>query len=96
MNTTIIIKVVPQAGKQKLWRDKGGIIKCALKSAPEKGKANNELIGYLSSLLGVPKKAVAIVRGETDRTKTIAFETKLSAPQILEKLGLETQTAFTQ
>ena len=94
MNTTIVIKVVPQAGKQKLWRDKGGTLKCALKSAPEKGKANDELISYLSSLLGIPKKAVAIVRGETDRTKTIIIEAKLSTPEVYEKLGIETQNSL--
>ena len=96
MDTTIIIKVIPQAGKQKLWRDKTGIIKCALKSAQEKGKANKELVTYLSTLLGVSKKAVALVRGETERIKTIVIQTPLSTPQVFAKLGIETQTSFNQ
>ena len=89
MKTTLVIKVIPQAGKQKLWLDKSGIIKCALKSAPEKGKANAELVTIISKLLGIPKNTVALVRGETDRTKTIVIDAPFASHQVLAKLGIE-------
>lgn len=95
MKTTLVIKVIPQAGKQKLWLDKSGIIKCALKSAPEKGKANAELVTLLSKLLGLPKTTVALVRGETERIKTLVIEAPFASQQVLAKLGIETQTTIT-
>jgi uncharacterized protein len=46
-----------------------------LKSAPEKGNANLELIEYLADQLRVPRSAVMIVRGKTSRRKTIRIVT---------------------
>ena len=44
-------------------------------SKPEKGKANDELIEYLSKEIRVPRSALLIVRGETSRRKTIRIVT---------------------
>jgi uncharacterized protein len=35
------------------------------------GKANAELLRFLAGLLGVPRAALALVRGETGRAKTV-------------------------
>jgi uncharacterized protein YggU (UPF0235/DUF167 family) len=43
----------------------------ALTSAPEKGKANDELVQFLSTALKVARTTIAIARGTTSRRKTI-------------------------
>ena len=42
-----------------------------VKSPPKEGRANIELIKILSDHFGVPKKRVAIIRGEGSRIKII-------------------------
>lgn len=43
-------------------------------AAPEKGKANAAVIALLAKALGVPKSALRLTAGETDRNKTILIE----------------------
>jgi uncharacterized protein len=52
-----------------------------LASAPEKGRANRELIEFMAEILDVPVSAVSIVRGEGARQKVIRIET--AAPRAL-------------
>lgn len=46
-------------------------LKINLHSVPEKGKANKELIAFLSKLLKHSKSCFTIISGETDRNKKI-------------------------
>ncbi|USO02060.1 MAG: DUF167 domain-containing protein [Alphaproteobacteria bacterium] len=49
------------------------------KEPPERGKANKEIIEYLSSLLDMPKSHVVIDKGETEKFKKIKV---LNAKQV--------------
>ncbi len=74
----ITIKVTPKAKKNEVkgWADgpEGQkILKVSVTEAPEKGKANNALIELLAKHYKVPKSSMEIVRGETDRIKTVKF-----------------------
>jgi len=91
MDIQLTIKAVPQSGRQSLVQDKNGQLKCFLKSAPEKNKANAELINILSKKLSLPTNNLTIIKGGTSRTKTIKIQSNLSLPEILQKLGIETQ-----
>lgn len=91
MAVILEIKVVPQSGKQALQVDAHGVIKCYIKSAPEKGKANKELVKFLAKELGLTQRDIEIVSGLTDRKKRIHIVTKLTYEQVLQKLGLEKQ-----
>ena len=51
-----------------------GILKVKIAAAPVKGKANKELIDFLSDRLGLRKSQVALVQGETSRYKIIAIQ----------------------
>ena len=46
-------------------------LKVALKSPPEGGRANAELIGFLAAEWGVPKRTLTLMAGATDRRKTV-------------------------
>jgi len=45
-----------------------------INAAPDKGKANTELIAFLARELGLPRSSVTILRGESSRHKTIRVE----------------------
>ncbi len=82
------VKVVPSSGQNKWILDKNGALKCYLKSAPEKGKANKELIQLISKALKIPQSDVVIVSGATDRRKKISITLDLTFDQLLEKVGI--------
>ena len=70
------VKVIPKWCRTELvdiFMDEEGhqTLKIKLKAAPEKGKANRELIEFLSNLLNTPKSNITIVSGQTSRKKII-------------------------
>ena len=68
---TIEIVARPSASRQGIVRlDPRGLV-IALNSAPDKGKANDELIDFLARTLKVARGTVEIVRGQTSRRKTL-------------------------
>lgn len=89
MTQLIDIKVVPSSGKNKWALDKSGKIKCYLKSPPEDGKANKELISILSKLLNIPQLNIFIVKGLTSRNKTIKISKEISREEFLKLVGLQ-------
>lgn len=70
----IQIKVVPNASRNKIegWQEK--ILRVRIKAVPDKGKANEALIAFLSKELGVAKSRLSIVSGQTARLKRMAVE----------------------
>jgi len=59
----------------------------ALHSAPEKGRANRELIEFVAEVLGVSPAAVSIIKGHGARRKVVRVET--SSPQTMAEKLLE-------
>jgi uncharacterized protein (TIGR00251 family) len=90
MALIIQIKVAPSSGKQKIILDKSENLKFYLKSPPEKGKANKELIDLLAEKLSCSKNSIEIVGGLTSRTKKIKIETDLTLDDLLDVLGFTT------
>lgn len=74
MGLVIEVKVVPGSKKQLFSLDKQGIIKCMLKSQPEKGKANEELVKLLSKTLHALPQQIKIISGQTGRKKLIKLD----------------------
>ncbi len=75
----ITVKLTPGAKKNEVagW-DIGAagerFLRVSVTAAPEKGKANAALIKLLAKHWGIPKSAIEIVRGETNRLKVIEVE----------------------
>lgn len=71
------VKVRPSAGKTLL---KGvlddGTMKIDIAAVPEDGKANAELIRFLSEEFNVTKNHVTIIKGETSPRKTVRITGK--------------------
>lgn len=68
----ILCLATPRASRNALagWHD--GRLKIALAAPPVDGEANAALVKFMASVLGVPKKDVAIVSGDTGRRKCVA------------------------
>ncbi|MGE0009944.1 MAG: DUF167 domain-containing protein [Candidatus Babeliales bacterium] len=91
MALVIEITVVPASGRQAMLFDKLGRIKCYLKSAPEKGQANAELIKFIAKLLRCPQDDVEIISGEISRKKRLKIHLQLTYDQFKELMGLADQ-----
>jgi uncharacterized protein (TIGR00251 family) len=61
----------PRAKKSRVVGERGDAIEVSLAAPPVDGAANEELVRVLSELLDVPKRAVAIVRGDTSQRKLV-------------------------
>jgi len=88
------IKVVPRSGSNAWKLDKSGMLKCYLKSAPEKGLANKELIKTVARVLSVTQEDVEIVAGATRRNKRLKVNLDISFDQLLAILGVERQQSL--
>ena len=86
MLVQIEIKVVPSSGKRLCKIDKNGIIKCFVKSPPEKGKANKEVLKVLSDVFNIPTFCFSIASGETSRKKRIKIDHDISIESLMEML----------
>jgi hypothetical protein len=64
----------------------GGALKIKVTAPPREGKANRELIKFLSKLFGVAKSRIAILSGESSRNKRI-FISGISSAEVKEILG---------
>lgn len=76
---TLLVRLTPKAAKDRIgeWAEteKGEkILKVYVTAVPEKGKANAALIALLSKTWKIPKSSIEIVKGDTDRVKTLRFE----------------------
>jgi len=88
------IKVVPSSGRNKWVLDKAGKLKCYLKSAPERGLANKELIKLIAKVLSVPQAEVQIIAGQTSRNKRIKVSVEITFDKLLALLKIEKQQSL--
>jgi uncharacterized protein (TIGR00251 family) len=65
------IKVIPRAGRTMLAGTRDGALLVRLAAAPVDGAANQELIAFLSTVLGVPQRSISILTGATSRRKRV-------------------------
>jgi hypothetical protein len=69
------IKVVPNASKTELiWLMSDWVLKIRLTSIPEKGKANMQLIDFISKSLWISKKSVEVVSWLTSKNKLVKID----------------------
>lgn len=67
----IKVKVEPRSSKRKITGLQGDALKIKLTSPPVEGKANEELIEFLSGAFGIRKSAIRIARGGSSKHKMI-------------------------
>jgi uncharacterized protein (TIGR00251 family) len=82
----ISVKVTPGAARNEMQGLTNGIWRIKIAATPEKGKANKELIEFLSDRLGIKKDRINILKGQTSHNKIIAIE-GLSVEEISTRLS---------
>jgi uncharacterized protein len=63
----------PRAKKSKIVGERGDAVEIALAAPPVDGAANEELVRFVSKVLGLAKRDVELVRGEASREKLVAI-----------------------
>jgi uncharacterized protein (TIGR00251 family) len=64
---------VPRAATTAVAGWHGDAIKIRVAAPPVDGAANDELIRFLATRLGVPRIAISITAGESGRRKTVSI-----------------------
>ncbi len=65
------IKVQPRSSRNQIVGFQEGQLRVRLTAPPVDGEANQGLIAFMAETLGVSKRDVVILRGETSRVKLI-------------------------
>ena len=82
----ISLRVYPNAGSNEIVGLSDGILRVKISAPPSKGKANRELISFLSRLLGVSRDSVDIIKGHTARNKVVAID-GFSQAEVIRRLS---------
>ncbi len=72
------VRLTPKAAANKIDRLERGAggeprLRASVTTVPEKGKANAALIKLLSKTIGLPKRDIQLIAGETSRNKVIGL-----------------------
>jgi len=78
----LLIHCQPGAKHTRVVGEHGGRLKMALNAPAVDNKANEALVAWLAECLGVPRRQVEIVSGQTSRQKRVMLQ------------GLEVQTVI--
>lgn len=68
------VRVQPRASRSEIVGMHGDAVKIRLSAPPVDGAANDALVALIAEVLGVGRRAVRIVSGETSRSKVVEVE----------------------
>ena len=71
---TLAIKAVPNAPRSAVAGWLGEALKVKVQAPPVEGRANEALCDFLAEQLGLPRRAVTVLRGDTSRLKLVRIE----------------------
>jgi hypothetical protein len=85
--TTLEIHLQPGAKRNEVAGFRDGVLYVKVTALPQKGQANRALLELMAQTLGVPKSALAIIRGYTGRNKVVVIQ-GLTAVELKDILAL--------
>ena len=65
------VRVIPKSNKDEIVGVYGDALKLKVAAPPVRGKANEAIVSFLGSILGVSSDRVMIIQGERSKDKTI-------------------------
>jgi uncharacterized protein len=68
------LRIVPNAKRSEVVGPHGDALKLKIAAPALEGRANEELVDFLSVKLGVPRRSIVLVGGEKSRDKVIEVE----------------------
>jgi len=78
------VKITPNASKNSIEGYHGNFLRIRIAAAPDKGKANDELIEFLASCLSISKSRIKLLSGHTSRLKKLEID--IDAEEFQKKL----------
>ena len=87
----IVVWVQPDSSRNGILGFEDGVLRLKIAAPPVKGKANQELVKFLSDILGVSKSSLTIEKGMTGKRKVIGISglTQARVRERLERLGMQ-------
>ncbi len=71
---TLAIKAIPNAPRSQVVGWLGDALKVKVHAPPVEGRANEVLCEFLAETLGLPRRAVTVLRGDTSRQKLLRID----------------------
>ena len=81
------VRVVPRASRNEVAGLVGDALKLRLRAPPVEGKANLALTEFLADQLGVRRRDIALISGETGRLKRVRIS-GVNEEQVRRALGV--------
>ena len=85
---TLDVWVQPRASRDRIGGMRENAVRVQIAAPPVDGEANDALIRLVAKLLGRPRAAVEIVRGEHGRRKTLLMR-GLTCAEVRSALGID-------
>ena len=79
------LKTIPNAPRDEIAGWLGGALKVKVHAPALDGRANDALLGFLAGKLGLPRRAVTLVRGAKSRHKVVRVD-GLALPDVKARL----------
>ncbi len=70
----LLLQVVPHAGRSGCAGLHDGALRVRVAAPAIEGRANAALLAWLAQSLGLPRRAVTLLRGESSRRKRVRLE----------------------
>lgn len=86
----LAVQITPNAKKSEVIGLLDDVLKIRLQAQPIEGKANEALIRYIADMLDVPKNAVSITHGHTNKRKMIEIKTSHLTVEVVRKIFVPT------
>ena len=71
---TLAVKAIPNAPRNEIMGWLGDALKIKVHAPPVEGRANDELRDFLADALGLPRRSVTLLRGDTSRQKLFRID----------------------
>ncbi|HYD95637.1 MAG TPA: DUF167 domain-containing protein [Noviherbaspirillum sp.] len=82
----ISVQITPNAKKSEVIGVLEDALKIKLQAQPIEGRANEALVRFLAAMLDVPRSAVAITHGHTNKRKIIEVSAAISVERAAQAL----------
>ena len=70
----LAVLVQPRASRTRVVGEHDGLLKIQLAAPPVEGEANAALLEFLAKRLGVPRRQVSLISGDTARRKRVRVD----------------------
>lgn len=84
-NLFLQVRIQPKASRDELVGVHDECLKVRITAPPVDGRANAHLVGFLAKQFGVSKSRVALIKGQTSKTKTLRIVAPAKLPEAIQQ-----------